>query len=86
MTGDNYKVNTKTIEADFTEGSTMYHHIEKELYGMDIGVLINNVGMSYPHPDLFLSHRDHRLIHQNILQVQDSEIKQIWKSATILRS
>lgn len=70
VAGDMYKVNTKTIEADFTEGNTMYHNIEKELYGMDIGVLINNVGMSYPHPDLFLSHRDHRLIHQNILQVQ----------------
>ncbi|NWU55852.1 DHB3 dehydrogenase, partial [Dromas ardeola] len=34
----------KVIQADFTKNS-VYEHIEKTLQGLDIGVLVNNVGM-----------------------------------------
>ncbi|XP_075713745.1 very-long-chain 3-oxoacyl-CoA reductase-like [Rhinoderma darwinii] len=35
----------KYIQADFTGGSNIYHRIQEELKGLEIGVLVNNVGM-----------------------------------------
>ncbi|XP_056428948.1 17-beta-hydroxysteroid dehydrogenase type 3-like [Hyla sarda] len=35
----------KYIQVDFTGGSNIYHKIQEELNGLDIGVLVNNVGM-----------------------------------------
>lgn len=39
---------------------------------MDIGVLINNVGLSYPYPELFLDLPNHDKIYDNIIQVNVS--------------
>lgn len=55
---DKYNVETKTIAVDFTRGQEIYHVIEKQLQGLEIGVLINNVGMSYPNPEYFLTPAD----------------------------
>ncbi|KAG8195047.1 hypothetical protein JTE90_029627 [Oedothorax gibbosus] len=49
-----FGVSTKTINADFTGGREIYENIEnqlKELKG--IGVLVNNVGMSYKYAEYF---------------------------------
>ncbi len=48
---DTYSVHTKVIAVDFTEQSSIYPIIKKEIADLDIGVLINNVGMSYKYPD-----------------------------------
>ena len=45
-----YGVDTKIIDVDFTRND-IYERISKELDGMDIGILINNVGMSYSYPE-----------------------------------
>ena len=49
-----YKVNTKVIAIDFTQGVEIYERIRKELEGLEVGILINNVGMAYPYPEYFL--------------------------------
>ncbi|KAH8282119.1 hypothetical protein KR054_005487 [Drosophila jambulina] len=46
-----YKVKTKWIAVDFTKGLEIYDQIEKELVGIEVGILVNNVGMMYEHPD-----------------------------------
>lgn len=42
------------IAADFTEGQTVFPAIAERLKDLDVGILINNVGLSYLHPDYFL--------------------------------
>uniref|UniRef100_A0A8C5A8V6 Hydroxysteroid (20-beta) dehydrogenase 2 n=1 Tax=Gadus morhua TaxID=8049 RepID=A0A8C5A8V6_GADMO len=42
-----YGRRTLTIQADFTGGGSIYPAIEEALRGIDIGILVNNVGMSY---------------------------------------
>ena len=41
---------------DFTDGLHIYDEIKKELEGLEIGVLVNNVGMFYPYVDFFSEH------------------------------
>uniref|UniRef100_A0A8C6JLC9 Uncharacterized protein n=1 Tax=Melopsittacus undulatus TaxID=13146 RepID=A0A8C6JLC9_MELUD len=61
----------KIIQADFTKNS-VYENIEKNLQGLDIGVLVNNVGMLHnPLPCRFLngSDIDESLVNCNIISV-----------------
>ncbi|KAK2711613.1 very-long-chain 3-oxoacyl-CoA reductase-like [Artemia franciscana] len=47
---DTFNVKTKVISADYTR-TDIYDRIGNELQGLDIGILINNVGMSYAYPE-----------------------------------
>ncbi|KAG5843901.1 very-long-chain 3-oxoacyl-CoA reductase isoform X1 [Anguilla anguilla] len=38
---------TRVIQADFTEGHAIYPAIAEGLHNLDIGILVNNVGMNY---------------------------------------
>jgi len=47
-----YNVSTKCIAADFSKND-IYENISSQIQGLDISVLINNVGMSYDYPMCF---------------------------------
>lgn len=63
-----YNVKTKVIELDLSQGLEAYERIEKEMFGMEVGVLINNLGMGYPHPEYFLDLPHKEKIYTNIIQ------------------
>lgn len=64
-----HKVATKIIQTDFTDASPdNYYKIHTELVGLEIGVLINNVGMSYSHPEYFLDLPDKEKVFSNIIK------------------
>lgn len=51
---DDFKVETKTVRADFTQDESIYDDIRKEIGDLDIGVLVNNMGIAYQFPEYFL--------------------------------
>ncbi|ELR49480.1 very-long-chain 3-oxoacyl-CoA reductase [Bos mutus] len=70
---EKFKVETKTIAVDFTL-EDIYDKIKTSLAGLEIGVLVNNVGMSYEYPEYFLDIPDldntiKKLISVNVLSV-----------------
>ncbi|CAL4066094.1 unnamed protein product [Meganyctiphanes norvegica] len=46
--GMEFGVETKIIVADFSSGQSVYAHITEMLQGLDIGILVNNVGVMLP--------------------------------------
>ncbi|KAJ6638293.1 Very-long-chain 3-oxoacyl-CoA reductase, partial [Pseudolycoriella hygida] len=53
-----FNVETKVIAVDFTSGPEIYDQIKKQIAGIEIGVLVNNVGMFYGAPQYFLDLSD----------------------------
>ncbi|XP_062552965.1 very-long-chain 3-oxoacyl-CoA reductase-like [Armigeres subalbatus] len=43
-------VEVKIMDIDFSDGYRVYARIRKELEGLDVGVLVNNVGVIHKHP------------------------------------
>ncbi|KAK9509332.1 hypothetical protein O3M35_006673 [Rhynocoris fuscipes] len=63
-----YGVNTKFIQADFSR-TDVYDNIRKELSDLDIGILVNNVGIAMETPEPFLHENEDfywRILNVNI--------------------
>jgi 17beta-estradiol 17-dehydrogenase / very-long-chain 3-oxoacyl-CoA reductase len=63
-----FNVETAVIDVDFTSGPEIYDKIKEKVQGKEIGVLVNNVGLSYSTPDYFLSIPDREKMIQNIIR------------------
>ncbi|XP_012265769.2 very-long-chain 3-oxoacyl-CoA reductase-A-like [Athalia rosae] len=63
-----YNVKTRVIELDLSQGLKAYETIEQEMFGMEIGILVNSLGMGYPHPEYFLELPHKEKIYSNIIQ------------------
>ncbi|XP_037028950.1 very-long-chain 3-oxoacyl-CoA reductase-like [Bradysia coprophila] len=49
-----YNVQTHLIAINFTDGPEIYDQIKQQIAGIEIGVLVNNVGMFHLAPEYFL--------------------------------
>jgi len=45
-----YKVKTIIVDVDFTKGLEIYDTIQQKIKNLDVGILVNNVGIGYPGP------------------------------------
>ncbi|XP_061188398.1 very-long-chain 3-oxoacyl-CoA reductase-like [Saccostrea echinata] len=63
------KVQTRIIVADFSKGVELYDSIRDQLAGLEIGTLVNNVGMNYPSPNYFLDVADRGEIFMKMINV-----------------
>ncbi|CAL7945425.1 unnamed protein product [Xylocopa violacea] len=56
-----FGVEVRIVEADLTEGQAAYAKIAKATEELEIGVLVNNAGASYEHPESFTKLPEERI-------------------------
>lgn len=61
------KVQTRIITADFTAGPEIYDGIQAQTADLEVGVLVNNVGMSYANPEYYLALPDQEKFINNLI-------------------
>ncbi|XP_068595177.1 very-long-chain 3-oxoacyl-CoA reductase-A [Brachionichthys hirsutus] len=75
---EQFRVPTKTIAVDFGK-IDIYSKIEEELDGLEIGVLVNNVGVSYAYPEYYLQIPDLENFITNMINVNMTSLCQMTR-------
>uniref|UniRef100_A0A3P9JZR2 3-ketoacyl-CoA reductase n=1 Tax=Oryzias latipes TaxID=8090 RepID=A0A3P9JZR2_ORYLA len=75
---EQFGVETKTIAVDFGK-TDIYPKIEAGLVGLEIGVLVNNVGVSYPYPEYYLNIPDLDNFLTNMINVNMTSVCQMTR-------
>ncbi|XP_061919304.1 very-long-chain 3-oxoacyl-CoA reductase-A [Entelurus aequoreus] len=75
---DQFGVETKTIAVDFGK-TDVYPTIEAGLAGLEIGVLVNNVGVSYAYPEYYLCIPDLDNFVTNMINVNMTSVCQMTR-------
>lgn len=63
-----FNVQTAVIDVDFTSGPEIYDTIKDHIVEKEIGILVNNVGMSYFAPDFLLSIANREQLFQDLIE------------------
>ncbi|XP_034444922.1 very-long-chain 3-oxoacyl-CoA reductase-A isoform X2 [Hippoglossus hippoglossus] len=75
---EQFKIETRTIAVDFGK-SDIYSKIEVGLAGLEIGVLVNNVGVSYSYPEYYLNIPDLDNFITNMINVNITSVCQMTR-------
>ncbi|XP_061180306.1 very-long-chain 3-oxoacyl-CoA reductase-like [Saccostrea echinata] len=68
------KVQTRIVVADFSKGLELYDSIRDQLAGLEIGTLVNNVGMSYSFPNYFLDLPDREEFFMKMININVTSV------------
>lgn len=75
---ERYQVETKTIAVDFGK-MDIYPKVEAGLAGLEVGVLVNNVGVSYSYPEYYLHIPDLDNFITNMINVNMTSVCQMTR-------